>query len=88
MPRDLREHYGRLYGSRIKQLVGAAESLDALGQHFGSNLYEAEVHYLTRHEWAQTAEDVLWRRTKHRLHLSESQQQQFTQWFEHERVPA
>ncbi len=82
LPRDLRRHYGRLYGTRIAQLIAGATSLDGLGQHFGGNLYEAEVAYLVTNEWAQTAEDILWRRTKHRLHLSDAEQAAFTDWFE------
>lgn len=81
MPRDLRKHYGRLYGARIDRIVGAAQSLDGLGQHFGGTLYEAEARYLIANEWAQTAEDILWRRTKHRLHLSASEQAAFAEWF-------
>ncbi len=81
MPPALRRHYGRLYGSRISQIVGDARSLDGLGRHFGGTLYEAEVVYLVEREWAQTAEDVLWRRTKHHLHLSEEQRAAFTAWF-------
>ena len=82
MPRRLRRHYGRLYGTRIAQIVGDATSLDDLGRHFGGDLYEAEVSYLLRHEWAQTAEDILWRRTKHRLHLSPAEQAAFAEWFD------
>ena len=82
MSRELREHYTRLYGSRISELVGDATSVEALGQHFGANLYEAEALYLIKHEWARTAEDILWRRTKHRLHLNSIQQQTFTQWLQ------
>ena len=82
MPRSLRRHYGRLYGTRIGRIVGNASSVAMLGRHFGGDLYEAEVHYLLRHEWAQTAEDVLWRRTKHRLHLTEVEQASFANWFE------
>ena len=36
-----------------------------------ASLYEAEVRYLVATEWAQTAEDILYRRTKHYLHMSE-----------------
>ena len=35
-----------------------------------------------KHEWARSAEDILWRRTKHRLHLSEAEQTAFAEWFE------
>ena len=44
-----------------------------LGRHFGADLYEAEVRYLMAHEWAMNAEDILWRRTKLGLSLSEQE---------------
>lgn len=81
MPRRLRLHYGRLYGTRISHLVAGAQGLDGLGRHFGGDLYEAEVRYLVAQEWAQSAEDILWRRTKHRLHLSSDEQAAFGDWF-------
>jgi glycerol-3-phosphate dehydrogenase len=81
MPRPLVQHYGRLYGTQTTQLVGAATSLAGLGRHFGGQLYEAEARYLVAQEWALTAEDVLWRRTKHRLHLIPAEQQAFADWF-------
>ncbi|WP_102960361.1 glycerol-3-phosphate dehydrogenase [Mangrovicella endophytica] len=84
MPGSLRRHYGRVHGSRTAEIVGTATSLEGLGRHFGGNLYEAEVRYLVDHEWALTAEDVMWRRTKHRLHLSEADQAAFARWFEAE----
>ncbi|MCG6903256.1 MAG: glycerol-3-phosphate dehydrogenase [Rhodobacter sp.] len=82
MPRDLRRHYGRLYGARMTRIVGDATGLDGLGRHFGGTFYEAEARYLIESEWAQTAEDILWRRAKHRLHLSETEQAAFADWFE------
>lgn len=88
MPRDLLRHYGRLYGTRIDLVAAGATSLDGLGRHFGGNLYEAEVAYLVKHEWAQTAEDILWRRTKHRLHLTQDEQAAFVRWFEKRREAA
>jgi glycerol-3-phosphate dehydrogenase len=61
------QHVWRLmrnYGTRARQLLGDAQSVDDLGQPFGADLTEAEVRYLVEHEWARTAEDVLWRRSK------------------------
>ncbi len=52
------------YGSRTRDLLGDANGLNALGQHFGADLYQAEVDYLVRHEWATQADDILWRRSK------------------------
>jgi glycerol-3-phosphate dehydrogenase len=81
MPRPLARHYGRLYGSRTTDLVGRTTSLAGLGRHFGGRLYEAEARYLVAREWAQTADDILYRRTKHYLHLTEAERAAFAEWF-------
>ncbi|MDP5306062.1 glycerol-3-phosphate dehydrogenase [Paracoccus spongiarum] len=81
MPRRLVHHYGRLYGARTSDVIGGAASLADLGRHFGGQLYEAEVRYLVAREWAQRPQDILWRRTKHYLHLSDAERQAFTDWF-------
>lgn len=60
----------RLYGTRAQDLLGLARSVSDLGRHFGADLYEAEVRYLIASEWAVTADDILWRRTKRGLRLS------------------
>jgi glycerol-3-phosphate dehydrogenase len=57
------------YGTRIGRVLGDAQSLDELGPRFGADLTGAEVQYLRRSEWAETAEDVLVRRSKIGLHL-------------------
>jgi glycerol-3-phosphate dehydrogenase len=49
--------------------LGQAKSTEDLGRHFGHTLYAAEVDYFVAQEWARTADDVLWRRTKCGLHL-------------------
>jgi len=54
----------RAYGRRIERILNDAQSMDDLGPRFCGNLTGAEVRYLVESEWAQTAEDVLWRRTK------------------------
>ena len=82
LPQPLRKHYARLYGTRIAQLLADATALSDLGRHFGGLLYEAEARYLADHEWAQQADDILWRRTKHQLHLTPTQRDAFTSWFE------
>ena len=63
----------RLYGTRAWVLLGTAASLTDLGEHFGWDLYAAEVRYLIAQEWAMTAQDVLWRRTKVGLHVTDAQ---------------
>ena len=52
------------YGSRAMRIIGAAASMDDLGERFTGDLTAAEVRYLVEQEWAQTADDVLWRRSK------------------------
>jgi glycerol-3-phosphate dehydrogenase len=63
----------RRYGTKAATLLGQAKSLGELGRCFGSDLYEAEVGYLVQHEWAITAEDILWRRSKKGLYLSKDE---------------
>jgi adenylate kinase len=69
--RDLVETVVRRHGTRAKDILGDAKSIGDLGRHFGAGLTERAVEYLRREEWAQTAEDVLDRRTKAYLHLTE-----------------
>jgi glycerol-3-phosphate dehydrogenase len=61
--------YAHAYGTRIERVLGDAGSLADLGAELLPGLYEREVCYLCREEFAQTAEDILWRRTKLGLHL-------------------
>jgi glycerol-3-phosphate dehydrogenase len=61
------------YGTRVENVVKDAARLDDLGQRFGADLTAAEVRYLMQKEWAQTADDVLWRRSKLGLRFSPAQ---------------
>jgi glycerol-3-phosphate dehydrogenase len=61
------------YGTRAERILGAARCMGDLGRDFGRGLSEAELDYLARDEWAQTADDALWRRSKLGLHLSKAQ---------------
>lgn len=70
----------RAYGTRLEHVLDGAQSLAQLGEHFGEGLTEAEVSYLRTREWAHSAEDVLWRRTKLGLHLSPAQAQQLQRY--------
>jgi glycerol-3-phosphate dehydrogenase len=64
----------RAYGTRVYDLLGDAVSLEDLGQDFGHGLTETEVDYLIKNEWAKSADDILWRRSKLGLHMSSSDQ--------------
>ena len=72
----------RAYGTDTTNVLGNARSEIQLGTHFGATLYEAEVRWLIEREWALTAEDVLWRRTKQGLHLSDTEKQDLAAWMD------
>jgi glycerol-3-phosphate dehydrogenase len=78
MEPDLLTRLTRSYGARIADMLGAAASMADLGRHFGAGLYQAEVDYLRRVEWAHTADDILWRRTKLGLKFSPAETQALT----------
>ncbi len=79
--RDWVEAVVRRHGSRTRDVLGTAEKNEDLGLHFGAGLTEREVDFLCREEWARTADDILWRRTKCGLHLDAIQRQAFADWF-------
>ena len=80
MPASLIDHYGRLYGTRTRLVVGNARSLAELGRRFGTDFFEREASYLFEQEWAMTSADILERRTKHGLHLSTEERSAFEDW--------
>ncbi|EIM25565.1 glycerol-3-phosphate dehydrogenase [Microvirga lotononidis] len=69
LPEHLAHRLARAYGTRMEELLGSAKSMADLGEDFGAGLTGAEVDYLVRREWARTAEDILWRRSKLGLHV-------------------
>jgi glycerol-3-phosphate dehydrogenase len=76
-------HAGRLahaYGTRASKMLGAAKSMADLGRNFGATLTESEVKYLMAVEWARTAEDVVWRRSKLGLRLSAAEIAAIDDW--------
>ena len=74
MPAPLLSRLARAYGTRLDRIIGDSRTLAGLGRHFGAGLYEAEVRHLVTDEFARTAEDVLWRRTKLGLAMSPAEQ--------------
>lgn len=63
--------FANSYGTLTHLLLNKANSESDLGKDFGNSLYQVEVDYLITHEWARTAEDILWRRTKLGIEFSE-----------------
>ncbi|WP_062017502.1 glycerol-3-phosphate dehydrogenase [Aureimonas sp. AU4] len=82
MPRSLVYRLGRLYGTIARDIIGPATSMDGLGRDFGGGLTESEARYLVAREWALTAEDVLYRRTKQALQMTADERAEFTRWFD------
>jgi glycerol-3-phosphate dehydrogenase len=71
----LLQRLARDYGSRVELVLK-----DGLGAAVAPNLHEAELRYLHDFEWARSADDVLWRRTKLGLHLSAEERDAVAQW--------
>ena len=74
------QDWARNYGTRIDHLIGDGTDMESLGHHFGGSLYEAEVRYLVDREWARTAEDILWRRSKKGLHCPDGTEAALDAW--------
>jgi len=77
---DLVRVLARRHGAALDELLENVKTEADLGRHFGGHLYETEVRYLMREEWAVDAEDVVWRRTKEGLHMTPAQRDAFSQW--------
>ena len=69
VPAGLLRRLARAYGTRVTVMLGKATAMEDLGTPLGGDLYSAEVDYMVAHEFARTAEDVLWRRSKLGLHV-------------------
>ena len=78
VPSAVLRRWARQHGSRIELLLASQD----LGAEIAPGLFEAELHTLHDHEWARTADDVLWRRTKLGLHLTAAQREAVARWCE------
>lgn len=70
LPEPYRLALARRHGSLVEDVLGEAQSLADLGEDLGAGLTEREVRYFAEHEWALSADDVLWRRSKAGLHFA------------------
>ncbi|KGK01054.1 glycerol-3-phosphate dehydrogenase [Thalassotalea sp. ND16A] len=71
LPPKIINRYVRSYGMLSHEICAGLNSLDEMGQHFGAGLYQREVEYLIEHEWALDMEDIIWRRSKLSLQLTQ-----------------
>ena len=82
LPGDLLAALARRHGTLATEVLAGARDTDALGPHFGADLYAREVDYFMDREWARSADDVLWRRTKAGLRLSNQQRASVSEYMQ------
>jgi glycerol-3-phosphate dehydrogenase len=80
IPQPTVARLSRAYGTRLRDMLGDSASAADLGRDFGAGLYEAELRWLRDREFARTADDVLWRRTKLGLVMSKEQAEAVEEW--------
>lgn len=80
LPKDLLNYYAKNYGTLSYRILGPASGSADLGICFGPLCYQKEIDYLIEHEWARDIDDIVWRRTKHGLSLTQQQQEELTKY--------
>jgi len=69
------KHYVSCYGMNTHRLLANTQVMKDLGIHFGHTIYQKEIDYLIKYEWAKTIDDIIWRRTKYGLYLSSKEEE-------------
>lgn len=87
LPAALLRRLARAYGTRVAALLGDARRMADLGEDFGGGLTEREVTYLRDREWAETAEDILFRRSKLGLHVPSGTMERLADYLARDVVP-
>jgi glycerol-3-phosphate dehydrogenase len=82
LPRPVLRKLAGRHGTLTYDVLGNAATVAELGQPFGAELYAREIDYLVEHEWAVSAEDVLWRRTKTGLYMTSVQREAVGRYLE------
>ncbi|VVO15666.1 glycerol-3-phosphate dehydrogenase [Pseudomonas fluorescens] len=80
VPIEIASRWATTYGSRTWRLLEGVRSLSDLGEHIGGGLYTREVDYLCSEEWAMSAHDILWRRSKLGLFTTPAEQEKLQQY--------
>lgn len=88
LPVSLLQRLARAYGTRTNRILSDARTTADLGEEVCPGLFASELSYLVRAEWAQTADDILWRRSKLGLHLSKDAATRISRWLETHRSAA
>tara|TARA_R110000868_G_scaffold218576_2_gene469389 strand:- start:310926 stop:312515 length:1590 start_codon:yes stop_codon:yes gene_type:complete len=79
---DMIQRFVFHYGKNSLLILKGCTNMKDMGEHYGAGLYEQEVRYLIKEEWARTADAVLWHRTKCGLHMTKEQRDTFEGVFE------
>ncbi|CAN5726395.1 glycerol-3-phosphate dehydrogenase [soil metagenome] len=82
LPHRLARRLARAYGARIDIVLGDAKSMADFGLEVAPGLCERELRYLQQNEWACSADDALWRRSKLGLHYTPGERAQVAAWFD------
>lgn len=82
LPPALLTRYARAYGTRLGTLLSHCRTRADLGAEIAPGLFEVELDYLRRHEWALCADDVLWRRSKLGLHVPPGAAARVDEWLQ------
>jgi glycerol-3-phosphate dehydrogenase len=80
LPSEIASRWATTYGSRTWRLLDGVQSLEDMGQHLGGGFYTREVDYLCKEEWAMSAHDILWRRSKLGLFTTALEQEKLQQY--------
>jgi glycerol-3-phosphate dehydrogenase len=80
VPTEIARRWSTTYGSRTWRMLEGVQNLADLGEHIGGGLYSREVDYLCSEEWAITAPDILWRRSKLGLFTTAAEQQKLVDY--------
>ena len=80
VPTEIARRWSTTYGSRTWRMLEGVQNLADLGEHIGGGLYSREVDYLCSEEWATTAHDILWRRSKLGLFTTAAEQQKLVDY--------
>ena len=80
VPAALLRRFARAYGTRTERILHGATSTAGLGEQVLPGLYAREIDYLRREEWAVTAEDILYRRSKLALHVPADGEARLDDW--------
>jgi len=80
LPSALARRWARTYGTCSAEIIGESTGLGDLGEEVLPGLHAREIDYLVRREWANSSDDILWRRTKLGLRVGKADVTRLERW--------